>query len=109
MIRDFFRDQLPDPIRKISDDRPNNSPLVDGYTYMTEYAYPIRGHDGKPFSTSLAILMGHAESTIPVVGAEVCLSGVWVTVTSVDIDTEIHEDDGRLITFCEATVKETGA
>lgn len=108
MMPNFFRDQLPEPIRKISDNRRVNSPRVDGYTYVTEYCYPIRGGDGKPFETSLAVIMGHSESVIPAVGSAVCLSGVWVTVTATDIDTEVCEEDGRLIKTCTATVKEAG-
>jgi hypothetical protein len=103
MLPDYFRDQLPDPIRKISDSRfMNESP--DPYTHLAEYSYPIFDTNGQPTRTSL----GWTESRQPMAfgeGQEICLAGVWVEVDSVETSTEVHEDDDREITFYDVVVR----
>lgn len=103
MLPDYYRDQLPDPIKRISDDR-FMSESTDAYTHLAEYSYPILDKRGQPMCTSL----GWAEGTEPMVFKEaqqICLRGVWVEVDSVKTSTEIHEDDGRVITFYDVVVR----
>ncbi|MER6605995.1 hypothetical protein ABT282_08765 [Streptomyces sp. NPDC000927] len=106
-LPDFFRDQLPDAIKRIVD-HPDHDPLgewVDDYTYMTQYTHPIIARSGEESETTLATIMSVSSEIAPTVGQEVCLYGVWVTIVSVLRDIEADEDDGRTITFYTATVK----
>lgn len=108
VMPDFFRDQLPDPIKLISDAahaRDISHEWLDDYTYMAEYTYPILGQNGQPCGTSLGLAQGYEPMSFEA-GQEICLHGVWVEVVSVETATEIHEEDGRRITFYDVEIRE---
>lgn len=106
-LPNFFRDQLPDPIRSISDAATTEETCgwIDDYSYRVEYSYRIIGRDGRSFHTSLGVIQGYEPMSFEV-GQEICLHGVWVEVVSVETTTETHEEDGRLLTFYDVEIRE---
>jgi hypothetical protein len=105
----YFSDQMPEPIRRISvlAHRDGMARMPDDYTHITEFSFPILDRDGKPMGTSLGLQYGGPEVSVRT-GEQVCLHGVWVEVSDADTVVERDDDNGRVITFCSASVKPVG-
>lgn len=102
---DFSRDQLPDPIKRISDAAHTGEVRrsLDNYTYLAEYVYQINRPGEEPFETSLGFVEGYEPMSFEA-GQAICLHGVWVEVVSVETIKE--RDNGLLITFYTVEIRE---
>lgn len=111
-LPEFFLRQMPRNIQLILENCPDvlGSEFPTGYSTVIQYVYPVVGRHGRAQESTLTTLAS-ADATPPQLfnpqpGDMVQLYGVLVLVTHVEEDHQKASDDGRIITWRTATVRD---